>query len=40
MPCLMHMTMLKKAARFQTKSNNELGVEIILQDLIASKMGK
>lgn len=31
---------VKKAARFQTKSNNELGVEIILQDLIASKRAK
>jgi len=31
---------VKEAARFETKSNNELGVEIILQDLIAAKVKK
>jgi Cof subfamily protein (haloacid dehalogenase superfamily) len=31
---------VKKAARFQTKSNDELGVETILKELIDSKMGQ
>ena len=31
---------VKKAARFQTKSNDELGVETILKELIDSKAGQ